>query len=881
MIIKDTIQKSFWALKVSETLDSLETTQDGLSENEAEERLKLFGRNKIPEQKRGVKLQIFFKQFSNPLIILLIIAGAITVLIQDYADASVIFAAVSINALLGFYQENKAEQALSHLKSYIEERVRIIRDGKESEIDASELVPGDIIRISSGDRVPADARLIYLNDFLIDETILTGEALPVPKTIEPVSFHAIIGDQKSMIFSGTVAVQGFANAVVCQTGQNTELGRIALLVKDQKHEQTPLQKAIFRFSVASGVILSLLTAATFFFGVIKGSHSIFDMFLISVAMLVSAVPEGLPVAMTVILAVGVQRLVKKKGIIRKLLAAETLGNTTIILTDKTGTLTQAKMELSKISVFDSKNRKIFPAGALNKELIIKLALLNCDVVIENPLDPHDRWKIVGRPIETAIVKSAAKMEILLPAVKDELPLLDFLPFNSLNKFSAAVTRYKSKPILALFGAPEILLKLSSQTSEEEKRLLKSIEWSTRNGERVIGIAVKDLSEEMMLKTIRLSSKQKFDGLNLLGIINFTDPIRPEVRNTIHQVEQVGIRTIIVTGDHKGTAEAVAREIGFSIKPDNVIDGVSLDTMSDAELKNRLPYLRIVSRVSPEGKVKIARAYQEVGEIVAMTGDGVNDAPSLKQADIGIAMGSGTDVAKDVAEIVLLDDNYHTIIAAINEGRKIMENIRKVIVYLFSSVCDELLLIGGSLFLGIPLPLTAIQILWVNFFIDSFPAVSLAFEDSIDYLLEKPKKFSKGLIDNQMKILIFLIGIPTSFLLLTIYFLLLRLGFDEKLAQTFMFASFGTYSLFLIFAVRSLQKSIFKYNPFSNLYLLGGVGIGFLLMISAIYLPSLQKLLGTTALPLAWVAGVIGVGAFNILAIEFGKWIYNRRQPSVA
>src|SRR3989344_2550291 len=375
MAIAEEIQKkSFWALKTSEVLDLLETTNEGLSENEIRERLKIFGKNEISEQQKITRIKIFLSQFKNPLIFLLLIAGAITILLKDYRDAIAILAAALLNSLLGFYQENKAEEALAHLKSYIEDRVRVIREGRESEIDAKEIVPGDIIRVSQGDRVPADCRLIYINDLVVNESILTGEALPVNKSIEAVSFQASIGDQKCMVFSGTLAVQGFGNAAVCRTGEDTEIGRIATLVKEQTHEQTPLQKAIINFSLKASVILLILTSVIFSIGILSG-YSPLEMFLTSVAILVSAIPEGLPIAMTVILAIGVQRLAKKNGIIRKLLAAETLGNTTVILTDKTGTLTEAKMELSKITTFSNE---------IDDDLVMKLAITNSDVIIENP-----------------------------------------------------------------------------------------------------------------------------------------------------------------------------------------------------------------------------------------------------------------------------------------------------------------------------------------------------------------------------------------------------------------------------------------------------------------------------------------------------------------
>lgn len=873
MLLEDITQKSFWAIKANDALEALETTSEGLSEEEALERVEIFGKNKIAEEQKIAKLKIFLSQFTSPLIFLLLIAGVLTILLGDYKDAAVILIAAFANSLLGFYQENKAEEALSHLKSYIEERVRIIRGSREFEIDAQELIPGDIIRVTQGDRIPADARLIYINDLMVDETILTGEALPAIKSLDPVSFHAPIGDQKSMVFSGTSVVQGFGNAVVCRIGEETEIGRIAAFVKSQAHEQTPLQRAIIKFSLNATVVLIALTSIIFLIGIFSG-YSILDMFLTSVAILVSAVPEGLPIAMTVILSIGVQRLAKKNGIIRKLLAAETLGNTTVILTDKTGTLTEAKLALSKISLFNSSDIK-----EVSEEFVMKLATLNCDVIVENPEDAHDKWHIIGRPLEVAAVKAAAKMEVLPAVTRKEMKSLNYLPFNSANKFSASLFEYKGKKFITLFGAPEILLKNSSKTAENyRKEIAKEIDRMAYGGQRVLGVALRELPASANTeKEFQLTTKQKFDGFHFLATVSFTDPIRHGVRETIHRIEQVGIKTVIVTGDHQGTAEAVAKELGFSVGKNSVINGADLDMMTSEELKNRLPSLRIVSRVSPEGKVKIVLAYQQLGEIVAMTGDGINDAPSLKQADIGVAMGSGSDVAKDVADLVLLDNNYQTIIEAINEGRRTMENLKKVLVYLLSSVLDELILIGGSLVFGLPLPLTAIQILWVNFFTDSFPAISLAFEDGIDYLLMRPSRARGELIDKPMRFLILAIGLPTSALLFGIYYLMIKAGFDPAMTRTFIFAAFGTYSLFLVFAVRSLHKSIFSYNPVSNPYILAGTTIGIGCMMAAIYLPFLQRALNTVALPPVWLIGVLAIGLANILSIELGKWWLNRNE----
>ncbi len=865
MVTEDVTKKSFWALPVSETLDILETSQEGLSEEEAAKRLKTFGKNAIPEKTRAAKLKIFLDQFKSPLIFLLLIAGAITIVVRDYNDAIIIFAAALLNALLGFYQENKAEDALAHLKSYIRERVRVIRDDREYELDACELIPGDIIHLSQGDRVPADARLIYINDLFVDESILTGESLPVAKSVQPVGFQAVIGDQKNMVFSGTLVVQGFTNAAVCRTGLATELGKIASLVRDHhRQEETPLQKTIIKFSLRASAILAALTIIVFAIGLLFG-YSPLEMFLTSVAILVASVPEGLPIAMTVILAIGVQRLAKKNGIVRKLLAAETLGGTSVILTDKTGTLTEAKMSFAGLSILetDSKNQE---------EFLMKIAVLNSDVVIENPKDPPEKWRIVGRPLEIAVIRAAASLGILATKIKKEIGVLSYLPFNSRNKYSVTVIPYDSKEWLAVFGAPEILLKLAAQTPEAEReKYLRKINQRAYSGERILGVAIREILE----KNFNLTANTKIDNLKFLGSISFKDPIRQGVLDAIRRTEHAGVKTVIVTGDHRGTAEAVAKELGFPIKEKNVINGADLDLISDEELKSRLPFLSVVSRISPEGKVKIVKGFQELGAIVAMTGDGINDAPSLKQADIGVAMGSGADVAKDVSELVLLDNNYETIVTAINEGRRIMENIRKVIVYLLSDVMDELFLIGGALLVGLPLPLNAVQILWVNLIEDSFPSIALAFEDHFDYLSGRPKKITSGLLDKEMKFLIFAIGIPTSALLLGLYAVLLKLGLDPVLVRTFIFASFGTYSLFLMFAVRSLRKSIFTYNPFSNIYLDASVVVGLALIALAIYLPFFQSILKTVALPPLWLLGVLAVGLANILAVEIGKAIIKK------
>ncbi|MFA6304192.1 MAG: HAD-IC family P-type ATPase [Patescibacteria group bacterium] len=851
----------FWQISAPETAKVLETNiKDGLSTQEVKERLNVFGKNTFETSKKTSKIKIFFSQLKSPLILVLIIASIVTLVISHYRDAIFIFIAVMVNSVLGFWQENKAENALAQLKTYLKQRARVIREGKEREIHAEEIVPGDIIRLAQGDRVPADARVIFVNDFQIDESILTGESLPVAKSTDSVPGSANIADQSSMIFAGTLVTQGVCAAIVCRTDAYTELGKIASLIEKSGNEKTPLQKAIIKFSAYLSVLLGLLTLAVFIIGIISGKPWL-EMFLTAVAIAVSAIPEGLPISMTVVLAIGVERMAKRKGVVRKLIAAETLGGTTVILTDKTGTLTMAKMVLSQIIPFKS-----------TKEIVLNHALANASVVVENPEDKPELWRMNGRMMETVLVQSAALRGIPFAELTDKSQVLQTIPFNAVQKFSVSLIKEEASHLMVLFGAPDILLAQSSLNENDKKIIFEKIDLLALSGERVLGLATKTIKHT---ENFSLAKDLDFSDLSFDGLITFRDPIRPGIKRVIDQVKQAGIKTVIMTGDHQGTAVAVAKEVGLSVTDVSVLDAAELATLSDQSLRERLSSLTVISRVTPFDKIRIVKAFQELGEIVAMTGDGVNDAPSIKQANVGIAMGSGTEVSQSVADLVLLDDNFETIVAAIEEGRQIFGNIRKVLVYLLSSVADELILIGGSILAGVPLPLNALQILWVNFFTDSFPAIAFAFESDKNYLLQKPSEKGMVLFNPLMKFLILVIGVSTSALLFAIYLILLRMGFDPALVTTFIFAAFGTYTLILAFSVKSLDKSIFSYSLFSNKYLTGAIALGLILMAGAIYVPALQTLFNTRALPFGWVVGIALVSILNLILIEAAKWIFRR------
>lgn len=875
-INRESIKEPFWSMGETEVLSALKTNLSGLSNEEAAERLKIFGPNVIDEHRRLGKLEIALRQFQSLLVIILIVAGVVTGLLGEWVETGVIFAAVIANVFFGFWQENKAETVLGLLKTYVRARSRARRGNEEHEIDASELAPGDIIRITQGDRVPADARILFANNLEIDESILTGESLPVEKNIFPLPAATALNERKSMAFSGTLVMAGFADAVVTATGSQTEFGKIAQLVAKKEEKSTPLQQSVSRFAAYAGVILLIFTSLLFGLGLYFGKE-IYDMFIISVAVAVSAVPEGLPIALTVIMAIGVRRLASKNGIVKRLLAAETLGSTSVILTDKTGTLTQAKMELTGVIPYKD-------GDAENKLNLLRYALINTDVVIENPEDDPQKWLMSGRALEISLIKGVALSDISLIKVLKQTKVLDRLPFSSEYKFAASIFQTDSRSPrfagearragtrLALFGAPEIILRFTNLSQEEQKKIVLKIEERAFAGERVLGVAsqIVDAGHENILR------QKKFAGLNFDGLITFRDPLRPHVFDAINEIAAAGVKTIIVTGDHRGTAEAVARELGMVDGKGAVITGDDIMYLTKEELEARSREATLYARVTPEQKVMITKLYQGMGEVVAVTGDGINDAPALHAADIGIAVGSGTDVAKGAADLIILDDNFETIVAAIKEGRRILRNIRKVIVYLLSSSLDELFLIGGALLVGVAMPINALQILFVNFLADSFPAIAFAFEDGIDELGNRPQKLHKNLFDREMKFFILVFGILSSIFLFVLYLFLLKAGFAEELARTFIFASFASYTLLLTFSLRSLTKSIFRYNPFSNKPLTTGVGVGLILIVSTIYIPWLSQILNTTPLPPAWLLGVLGVGIINILAVEFSKWLFRKR-----
>ncbi len=873
------LPRSAWSDNESELLSSLESdVKIGLSTKEVLSRRQQFGTNDFSHAKQTGPIRILAKQFSSPLIIILCIAVVITASLSEWLDTIIIGFAVLVNAVLGFIQEYKAEKAIDSLKTYVTHRSRVIRDGIDREADPRTIVPGDILHITGGTRITADARIIKEINFTADEAILTGESLPVEKTTEELSETTILADRTNMVFAGTLGINGSAYAIVTATGNYTEIGKLATLVDETEAEETPLQKAMGRLTWFIIVITTVLVGAVFFIG-IQNDLPHFEMLLLSIAVLVGSVPEALPIGLTSILAIGVERIAKRRGIIRNLTASETLGSTTLIITDKTGTLTQAKMQLQDIDTITQLLAPNFtPAdNHLNfsdeQRNYLTLARAACDVTIENPDDIPEEWVVSGDDLEGNIVRAAGLYGII-HSQEERSNIQIRIPFNSQYKFS--VTRIPAEYLPShlnqfedphvVLGAPDILIERSNLDSETKQKLNTAVEAHGEYGRRVLGIGL--LTPHTDPQSLNTSHVQ---NITFLGVLSFVDPIREEVPAAIKKMESYGARVIMATGDMSGTALATARKLGWEVDNRNVITGQQLQQLSDDDLLAVLDKTHIFARVTPKDKLRITKLHQSRGEIVAMTGDGVNDAPSLKAANIGIAVGSGTDVAKSVADLVLLDNNFKTIVATIEEGKQILSNIKKVFVYLMSDALDELILVGGAILFGVALPLTAIQIIWVNLFTSSLPAIAFAFDRQA---MRETKDTSRTLFDPRVLFLTITVGVVISLLLLVLYLTMLSQGVETNLARGVLFACFGTYTLFISFSFIDLSRPLFTYSLIKNKLLLLGVAIGFVLMTLTIYLPFFQNIFETAPLSLPWLGFVVAWLFFTIILVELFKWIAN-------
>ncbi|PJE57759.1 MAG: ATPase [Candidatus Portnoybacteria bacterium CG10_big_fil_rev_8_21_14_0_10_38_18] len=886
------LEKQNWhSIRVESVLRHLKSNKNGLSEKEVQERFHRFGFNKLPEEKPVSKIKVFLEQFKSPLIYILLIAGIITLVLRDWTDSVVIFAAVFLNAFIGYFQENKTSQILAKLKKVIREKAIVIREKQEKEITQTHLVVGDIIILKPGDKVPADARLIENLSLKINESALTGEWLAVDKSLDVLPEGVPLAERKNMLYMGTVVESGRGKAAVVAIGVHTEIGKIAVSIKTIEEEQTPYQVKMAYFSKVIALIVGAICLIIFVFGALSG-RNLLEMFVTSVAVAVAAIPEGLPVAITVILALGMERILKQKGLVRRLVAAEVLGSTSIICTDKTGTLTQAKMQVADIFA----DTKEFP-----RELVLKIGIRCSEAFVENIKEPMSKWIIRGSPTEKAIVLAGLESGLKREELDKEETKIDMLSFDPVYKYSASLHKFgKTQDMIYIMGAPEILLQKAKyfKTEKEEENLTKNkldeltkkYEKLDNEGLRLVAVAYKkipkdslssELNKQLELGQLSETTKQNIyenylKDIVFVAFIAIKDPLREEAKEAIKICQQAGMRPIIITGDHPFTAKAIAKELGIPAESENIIKGDEFEKLSEEEFKKRLKDISIYARMEPRQKLRIIEAWQARGEIVAMTGDGINDAPALKKANIGVALGSGTDVAKEASDLVLLTDNFSIIVTAVKEGRTIINNIRKVITFLFADGFTEIILIGTSVLAGFPLPVLPAQILWVNLLEDGFPAISLGFEkEGKDVMQRKPENPKAHLLTREMRILIFVIGIITDLILLGLFIWLLKTDLSIAEIRTIMFAALTIDSIFYVFSCKNLKKNIWHINIFSNPFLILSWFFAVIMLVLAIYVPFLQTLLKTVRLNFHDWIFVFGIGFINLFLIELTKIFFRK------
>lgn len=905
------IRKSFrpHAQTVAEVLKFLETTKYGLEEKTAKARLAKEGYNKLIAHRSTSPYTILISQFKNSLIVILLVAFSLSLALGETADALIIALAIITNIIFGFIQEYKAYKAFAALKKMIAYTAHVIREGEICTVPVESIVRGDIIVLQSGTRIPADARVISSHNLLVNEAPLTGESTPVLKQQKPLAPDTALADRANMLFLGTTVFDGSAHAVVVYTGMKTELGKIAKTLEEDPAAVTPLERRLEQFSRLLGLIIISIAAFVFMVGVLV-EKPLFDMLKTAIAIAVAALPEGLAVAMTVILAVGMQRILKKKALINKLLAAETLGSTTIICTDKTGTLTKGEMELDKIITFkETIEKERHKISEPNEDLIraLELAIL-CNDAQEETNTETQEVMITGSPTEKSLYAAAFHGGIDTHDLHARYNRVDELLFTSARKFMATVHEYEGNHYRVLYkGAPEKVLPHITHAlvdnhphllNKEDKEMITHLVHDlTSKGYRLLIGAYKELSDKpAALSPIAQSpdelSKEFTTDLIFICYFGIRDPIRTEVKETLRLTKSAGIQTLMVTGDHELTATVIAKEVGLITEDAQVMNGATLHRLSDDELascvtrdskKGGKTKIAVFARISPDDKLRLIRILKEQGEVVAMTGDGVNDVPALVRADIGIALGSGTDVAKQASDIVLLDNNFSVIVNAIEEGRVIFDNLRKVILYLLSDSFASVILITLALILsgfveslrGLPLPITAAQILWINIISDGFPSFALTLEPREQGIMRNPPRSPRApLVSREMKLLIGIISGVTALLVLVVFILFWQSG-NAAVAHTVAFMSLGINSLCYIFSIRSLRSSIFKQNPLSNRWLILGICFGAVLQLSTVFVKQLREFLGLTTLgPLEW--GVIILqSSIVITVIELIKAYKNK------
>lgn len=882
---------------IKQIFHDLNTDAGGLSSGEAKNRLDKHGLNTLPEGRRPTLFSIFIRQFQSPLIYILFVAGGIVYAMGEVTDSLIIFAVLIFNAIVGTIQEGRAQNVLAALKKMTQETlITVARDGNERAVLSNEIVPGDIIILQEGEKVPADARIIFSHSLKTDEASLTGESEPVSKIAEVINtLNLKPVDQKNMVFKGTHIVSGSGRAIVVETGISTAIGKIAQEITEIETE-IPLKTNIRHLSKAIIAVVVAIASIISAVGVIYG-YPLVEIFKVIVSLSISIIPEGLPIVITLVLAVGVSRMSKQNALVKRLQAVEALGQAKIIAVDKTGTITKNELVIRKVWVdnqgFDvsgigyepkgqiSLNGKVIgPTEDESLKFIAKAASLCASAnLYYAPADKQ--WRISGDPTEAAMLVLGEKLGFRHEKTELEFPLINEIPFDYKLKYHATIHKDGGCNLLTVIGAPETVLNLCDETREEKRnKKLTDSEWRnlheiaekmSEQGLRVLAVAVnRDFSLELKPKNL--------NSLEFVGFLGMQDVLRPEVFKAMEKARGAGVRVVMITGDHKLTAQAIAKEAGIYKDGDEILTGQALDLMTDDELAAVLDRVSVFARVTPEHKLKIINAYKKRGEIIAMTGDGVNDAPSLVAADLGVAMGKiGTEVAKEASDIILLDDDFGTIVSAIEEGRSIYKTIKRVILYLFSTGLGEALTITAALFLGYPLPILASQIIWLNFVTDGFLDVALAMEPRAKSLLSKKfEKPSKYIVDSLMLQRMFVMAIPMA--IITLWLFKDYAIIDINKARTIALITLAFFQWFNAWNCKSESKSIFNINPFANKPLVFATVLVLILQILAVYHPTMQNLLHTVALDLSEWLKVAGL-AFTIVIVEETRKFFLRRKLS--
>lgn len=800
----------------------------GLTKSEVEKKLKKFGLNVLPEKKPPSKLSIFLDQFKNPLVYVLLGASIVTFLIGDVGDAIIIMMAVMMDAVLGFVQENKTSNALEALKKVISQKAIVYRDNQMVEIDTKEIVPGDIVFLKQGDKIPADEILVSVNRFHVNEAVLTGESMPLEKKVN------------EKVYMGTIAAAGQAVMKVEETGARTQIGKIAERIQE-KEDITPFQKQLKIFSRQLLMIVGVIITTVLIVGILRGI-SLSEIFITSVALAVSSIPEGLLVSLTIVLTVGMKRILDQKGLVRKLSAAETLGGVTVICADKTGTLTEGNMQVSDF------------VG--NENLLYQQAFL------ANDLDD---------PIVIAAYKWAKDFSKNIDRSKERL---DSIPFSSQERFSIYLYKWDNKKnMIFVNGAPEMLLNWSTLSKEERDKIMQTIENLTSQGKRVLGFAKKEVPADK--KIVDVSDAK--GNLDWVGILAFSDPVREGLKDVLKETTDAGIRTIVITGDFPNTSIYVLSQLGIEVKNDEYLTGEQLAKMPVEELKEVISKVKLFARTTPDQKLSIVEALKSNEEVVAMVGDGVNDAPALHRADIGIVVDNASDVAKESADLILLDSSFATIVHAIEEGRAMFENIRKIILYLLCDAFEEIIIVLAGMIFNLPLPITAVQILWINLVSDGFPDVALTVDPKRRGIMkDKPRSPKESLITGWMFNQIAFVSILAGALAFAYFYVVYRNTGNIALARSATFATIGINSLIYVFSVRAPTVPFFKTRVFKNKWLNLSVIGGIILQAVPFLSPSLREFFKLEVLPINYWLISFGLSLIIFLCIEIFKHVYHSK-----